>query len=462
MIISNNYVLYKIGSKSIKSERKPLSTLAIKAMKPGSKDLSDTGENTGLRVSCGTTGTKAFYYRYRNPFDKAKTVSLTFGHFPIMALADARIEFQKLKAIRKAKRCPKTERDALKKFEEDVSIQQEQLDEQESFTIVKMIDLYLSNYIEDRVINGKKISGARKLKGQRETRRTLYADVVKVFGDLPATSITRKDIVELINSIIARGAKVQAGNVLRELIAAYEYSFGSEKFNDDFANPALQAKESLKRTKVKLSSKPGTRFLTDKELVIFLNWLPSCGFSTTQKNILRLALWTGMRSGVVCLAEWDEINFIEGTWFVPVLKSKTGTDQYVQLPKQALAFLKHLKLTTGQYVFPSSRTGEPLQQKGLSETAWQLKNPDKIKNGRRYKMNQGWLESIPDWTPHDLRRTVRTGLSRIGCPREIAEAVIGHSKKGIEGTYNLHSYENECRIWLQKWADHLENLTKNN
>nr|WP_330163176.1 hypothetical protein [Yersinia frederiksenii] len=66
--------------------------------------------------------------------------------------------------------------------------------------------------------------------------------------------------------------------------------------------------------------------------------------------------------------------------------------------------------------------------------------------------------AIPHWTPHDLRRTVRTGLARLGCPSEVAEAVLGHSRKGIEGTYDLYRYEAECKIWLQKWADYLDTL----
>lgn len=53
---------------------------------------------------------------------------------------------------------------------------------------------------------------------------------------------------------------------------------------------------------------------------------------------------------------------------------------------------------------------------------------------------------MEDWNPHDLRRTLRTNLSRLGCPADIAEAVLGHSKKGIEGTYNLHTYEREFYI----------------
>jgi integrase len=87
-----------------------------------------------------------------------------------------------------------------------------------------------------------------------------------------------------------------------------------------------------------------------------------------------------------------------------------------------------------------------------------LKNPDKVQNGQRYKTHQLWLDCIDDWSPHDLRRTVRTGLSRLGCPSEVAEAILGHSRKGIEGTYDLHKYEQECGVWLQKWADYLDDL----
>ncbi|PHI31564.1 site-specific integrase [Budvicia aquatica] len=53
---------------------------------------------------------------------------------------------------------------------------------------------------------------------------------------------------------------------------------------------------------------------------------------------------------------------------------------------------------------------------------------------------------------------VRTGLSRLGCSSEVAEAILGHSHKGIEGTYNLHGYEAEYKVWLQKWADYLDML----
>ncbi len=61
-----------------------------------------------------------------------------------------------------------------------------------------------------------------------------------------------------------------------------------------------------------------------------------------------------------------------------------------------------------------------------------------------------WLSEIEDWSPHDLRRTVRTGLSRLSCPAEIAEAVLGHSKRN-QGTYNLHAYKRMCGMVTRRW-----------
>ena len=93
----------------------------------------------------------------------------------------------------------------------------------------------------------------------------------------------------------------------------------------------------------------------------------------------------------------------------------------------------------------------------MTETKWVLRGKDRATN-HNLQPHQLWPEEMDDWNPHDLRRTLRTNLSRLGCPTDIAEAILGHSKKGIEGTYNLHTYENECAIWLQKWADYMESL----
>lgn len=445
-----------------KQARKPLSARSIELLRPGDVDRADTGENTGLRVSCGSTGARTFYYRYRSP-ETEKLTQLKIGNYPAVSLAQARLELARLKALRDTGVCPKAELERAQKLEQQKKDEEIRAAAVAKFTVSAMIELYLTEVIEDRMAtdprtgNKKLVRGARKPKGQSEARRTLYGDPVRVMGDRIAEDVSRKDVVTMIKAIIDRGANVQAGNVLREFSAAYEYSIGLDRFRDDFANPALLAKASLKMTKVRLTSSKGKRVLSDSELRQVLAWLPGSGFSTNQKNVMRLTLWTGCRTGEVCEAAWADIDLEKSVWHIP--DSKNGTERDVQLPTQAVAFLRALKLNTEKYLFPSSRSGEPIKQKTLAEAKWHLKNPDKVKNGRLYRPQQLWLTSIPDWVPHDLRRTVRTGLSRLGCRSEVAEAVIGHSRKGIEGTYDLHKYQTECREWLQRWADHLDTLT---
>ncbi len=434
---------------------KPLSALAIKTMKPSDKVKSDTGENSGLRITCGTTGKKAFVYRYRSPVTD-KITQIKIGDYPQISLAEARVALRELKELRSTGVCPKTHFKEQKEEARRVKELETQERENKVFTVEKLCELYLTQHIEDRMVDGRRIPGARKPKGQSETRRTLYGDAVKVLGELPARSITRKVVVEMIMSIVARGANVQAGNVLRELSAAYEYAIGLEKFDDDFANPAVLAKASLKQAKVKLTSNKGRRVLSDKELAQVLKWLPGSGFSMSQKQIFKLTLWTGCRTGEVCAAEWQDINLDEGSWHIRA--PKNDADRYVQLPKQAVEFLKQHRLVTDKYLFASERTGKPLLQKSLSEIKWHLQNPDKVKAGSYMKPHQLWPKDMKNWVPHDLRRTVRTGLSKMGCRSEVGEAILGHSRKGIDGTYDLHGYQAEARKWLQKWADYVDVL----
>lgn len=416
-------------------DNKPLSTMALKAMRPGDKPLVDIGEYRGLRVMCGNGGTKTFIYRYKSPVTNG-TCQIVLGHFPATSLTDARVELLSLKAVRKEGRCPATEQREAK-LAEAIGVVVQHL------TIKQLVDLYLEEYIEDRRVDGKLISGARKRKGQSEVRRTLYNDVIPTIGRRLAKDVTRKDIVDMVMSVVGRGANVQAGNVLRELTAAYEYAIGLERFEDSFANPALLAKESLRRAKIRLTSERGKRVLSEGELKQFLQWLPGSVFTPTQKNVMRFTLWTGCRTGEVCEARWSDVDLKKGVW--QLNETKTGIDRTVQLSTQAVTFLEQLKLTTGDCLFPSQKTGKPIQQKTLTEQAWRLRTSDR-------------MIKMAHWTPHDLRRTVRTGLSRMGCQNEVAEAILGHSRLGIEGTYDLYKFEPECREWLQKWADYLDTL----
>jgi len=451
------------------STKKPLSARLINVMKPGDQ-IKDVGENAGLNVSCNKSGVKTFFYRYRSPH-KNLVKRVTLGIYvsevknevldaPIgkrlLGLSSARRILALLKEQRKAGICPSERlKQEIAEKENDRRI----IDQKEArLTIKEIVEIYLTQQIEDHVgTDGKVIKGVRKLKGQKETRRTLESVVGKdypsEFGAQIAEEIGHTGVKKLISSIIAKGTKVQAGRVLSELKLAYGFSIGS--FNadggyllpDEMVNPCIQAKEFFKdKKKIKLTSKPCMRNLKDNELKKLLDWLPGSKFTQISKDALMLVLFTGVRSGEAVAAEKADFDLKKGTWLV---NGKKGVERYVQLSNQAIKYIRPIlenKNNTTIYLLPT-QNGVPQKQKKLSEQAWVMRR-------------DGDMLDIPRWTAHDLRRTARTQLSRLGCPSIVGEAVLGHSKKGIIGIYDLHQYEGECSIWLQKLANHYDTLGK--
>lgn len=59
-------------------------------------------------------------------------------------------------------------------------------------------------------------------------------------------------------------------------------------------------------------------------------------------------------------------------------------------------------------------------------------------------------------TLHDLRRTVRTGLGKLGVQPHIAEAVLNHLPPKLIRTYDRNTYAAEKRAALDQWALHLK------
>ena len=66
-------------------------------------------------------------------------------------------------------------------------------------------------------------------------------------------------------------------------------------------------------------------------------------------------------------------------------------------------------------------------------------------------------KALAPWRIHDLRRTVRTRLGKLGVLPHIAELVLNHAghKSGIGGVYDHHDYEPEISTALAKWETHL-------
>lgn len=448
------------------STKKTLSAKLIDALKSGHM-IRDTGDYTGLCISCTKTGVKTFFFSYRAPnvnLQKRVTLGVYVTQIKnekldrpigkkLLGLAAARQIIVHLREERKAGDCPATrlKKEALIKEAKQKAIEQKEA----RLTVKEIVELYLTQKVEDHLgTGGKEIAGSRKLKGQKETRRTLEAVVGKdeptEFGRQIAEEIRHTEIKKIISGIVDKGTNVQAGNVLRELKLAFGFCIGKFDLKDEvylaeeMINPCIQAKQYFKDQGDKLTSNAGIRTLKDTEITKLLKWLPRSKYTQVSKDALMLVLFTGVRSGEAVVAKKEDFDLEKGTWFVI---GKTKVERHVQLSVQAIEYIRPIyenKENKTMYLLPTKR-GKPLQQKKLSEQAWKMRK-------------DGDMLDIPRWTAHDLRRTVRTQLSRLTCPSPVGEAVLGHSKKGLEGVYDLHEYESECAIWLQKLADHYDEL----
>ena len=62
------------------------------------------------------------------------------------------------------------------------------------------------------------------------------------------------------------------------------------------------------------------------------------------------------------------------------------------------------------------------------------------------------------WRLHDLRRSFRSQLSRLGTPEVVAERCLNHGRRGLAAVYDQWSYLPEKKSAFQKWSDHLAEI----
>jgi integrase len=191
------------------------------------------------------------------------------------------------------------------------------------------------------------------------------------------------------------------------------------------------------------------RVLDDSELAEI--WKGTEGLGFPFGPIFRLLIATGQRREEVGAMSWGEIDLPRRTWIVPAARSKNGVAHVVPLSDLALSELRPLAEITEQgFVF--STTGKTAPS-GWSKAKSRL-------DGLVGAQNGAGAETKP-WRTHDLRRTLATGLQRLGVRFEVTEAVLNHisgSRSGVAGVYQRHNWASEKREALDNWGRALERL----
>jgi integrase len=153
-------------------------------------------------------------------------------------------------------------------------------------------------------------------------------------------------------------------------------------------------------------------------------------------RIVKLLILGGARRTEIGSAKWSCIDFDSGVLTIPAEVAKNGHALELPLPPIALEILNSTP-RRGDHVFGA---------KGTGFSGWSVATT---------ALRRRIAKPMAPFRLHDLRRSMRTGLGRIGVPPHIAELLINHVKGGVQAVYDRYSYEGEKRAALARWADHV-------
>jgi integrase len=186
-----------------------------------------------------------------------------------------------------------------------------------------------------------------------------------------------------------------------------------------------------------LGAMPRERVLSDAELKAIFGALLADDFG----NIVRLLAYTGMRREEVGGLKYSsEIDLDTGALHIPAERIKNRRALTLTLSAPVLEILRAVPRHDGPCFF-----GDPAHGFNSWSHHKRLLDARLVAAGK----------PMASWTLHDLRRTFRTGLGRLGVAPHIAELAIGHAQKGLTAVYDRYSYGAEVAIAHQQWADHL-------
>jgi integrase len=275
-------------------------------------------------------------------------------------------------------------------------------------------------------------------------RRPEYSEAILAKHVLPewagrdARTIRPREVIELLDKVVASGRRVMANKVAALL--GQLFKFGIHRAIIETTPVQLLMRPGGKE-------KPRSRALTDEELKAYLADPLACTRQARLSHVITVLLATAARRGELTLTRWRDIDFKARTWRIPAENAKTGVECIVPLSDMAIAELRKLANAAGKspWVLPGKDASQHVEPRLLTRGV--------AKCLARFK-SQG----IKPFVLHDLRRTARTGLAKLKVAPHIAERCLNHAQEKIPGTYDVHDYMSEKREALEKWADHLSGL----
>lgn len=416
-----------------------ISKRTVDAAQPGDRDIffwDQEVKGFGLKVT--PTGGKIYVLQYRiaRPGETANTPArrYTIGKHGNFTPEQARSRAKELTLLVASGIDPR-EKEANELAEKNAAKQaaaeQSRLETELAFN--RMADLWLDHYENE--------------KGRRPSSISQASLVVRnhlkpALGSTPLPHIGRTQLQPIIDAIPAKQ------KAMRRTVFAYASILFGWAMTRGYIliNPLLSmAKPDAPKAR--------DRVLTDAELGEI--WSATEALTAPWGQLYRLLLLTGQRKSEVAGMQWDELDQTAALWTIPASRAKNEKVHLVPLSPLVVAELDALG---GGTTWPKS--GYVLTTKGRTSISGFSKAKRALDN--IITVSRGG-EAITPWRIHDIRRTVATGLQRLGVRFEVTEAVLNHvsgAKGGVAGVYQRHDWKDEKRAALDAWARRFEELVQ--
>jgi integrase len=420
---------------------KKLTDLFVERAKPPARGRVEYFDAAfpGLALRITESGSKSWcaFYRY-----KGRLRRLTIGRYPPIKPAQARKEATA----------------ALERLQQGVDPAEEKrarrdMRTPETDTFGALAYDYLDRHLSKNAAEST----------YQEAKRDLEHDALLNWRKRPLGSITRRDVIDLIDSIVQRGAEIQANRTFARLRALFNWAIEKDRLP---ASPIARMKPPTKeRTR--------DRVLTDDEIRWF--WQACDEIEWPFGPLFKLLLLTAQRRGEVAGINRSEIDLEKRVWTIPRHKTKSDRGHEVHLSDLAIEVLRQLPrigngrdeaaliftITGDTLVSGFSRAKRRLDAAMLRARRRSLGLPEDDRELRKQhgiSTNKPLSVEIPDWRLHDLRRTATTGMARLNFAPHIVDRVLNHVNgtiRGVAAIYNRFEYLDERRAALGTWGRYI-------
>jgi integrase len=208
---------------------------------------------------------------------------------------------------------------------------------------------------------------------------------------------------------------------------------------------------------------PRDRILSDDE--IFSCWRAATRLPYPYGPIYKMLMLTALRLGEVTDASLPEFDFRNKLWVIPAERMKgknVGKKQArahaVPLTADIMSVLEALPRFGGGFLFSTTSGRSPVWMGTKPKEKLDRRMLRTLRALARKRGDDFRAVQLAPFVNHDIRRTVRSQMSRLKIAEEVREAVLAHARPGIKQVYDHHHYLEEKREALELWAARLREI----